>query len=66
MDRATRGGKSPEKRHRTCGPSGARDVQPMLYLLFALRNKANRCVRVNAKSVSAHSVNSYSGAQREA
>ena len=37
-----RGGKSPEKRHSNCGPYGARDVQPMHYLLFALSNKANR------------------------
>ena len=36
------GEKTPRKRHSNCGPSGARDVQPMLYLLFAFSNKANR------------------------
>ncbi|KAK0131258.1 hypothetical protein N1851_034046 [Merluccius polli] len=50
------GTKAPRARPPCCGPHGARDVQPLIYLLSALKNKANHAF-TNAKPVSAHSVN---------
>ena len=62
VERATRG-KKPRERHSNCGPYGALDVQPLLYLLFAFKQIKRTVCSGNAKPVSAHSVNSYSGAQ---